>query len=261
MTLSVVTICLNSKAYLAKALESVRVQNYADIEQIVVDGGSTDGSVEIILQAADLCDSFKWVSESDQGISDAMNKGLEMASGDIVAYLHADDFYPDNDILRRVVEVFRTNPEAFWLTGGMRMVDLKGQVIQKFPVRNYSFRRLVRSNIIFHPSTFIRRSILHEVGGFRPELRYAMDYDLWLRLGEKGAPLLVDNDLACFRVHSGSLSSVNVDAAFAEEQQVRLDYLQRTGRVIWPHRLWYQVKRPLNRRNYLCLLSNMRGNI
>lgn len=258
MTISVVTICLNGQDYLAQTLESVRIQDCVGVEQIVVDGGSTDGSIEIIRKAAKLSDSFKWLSEPDQGISDAMNKGLAMASGDIVAFLHADDFYPDKEVLRRVTQAFDSNPEAIWLTGGLLMVDKKGQTLQEFQVRNYSFNRLVRSNIIFHPSTFIRSSALRAVGGFRRELRYAMDFDLWLRLGELMSPLLIGRALSCFRVHPGSLSSVEADAAFAEEQQVRLDYLQRTGRTTWPHRLLFQVKRPLNRRSYGRLLSGLR---
>ena len=257
MKVSVITVNLNGDRYLAAALDSILAQDYPAVEPVVVDGGSTDGSLAIVRQAAQRSGALKLITEPDQGISDAMNKGLALATGEIVAFLHADDRYPDRDILRQVAGAFAADPAAIWLTGGIFMIDAHGESLRMIVARNYSFHRLVRSNIIFHPSTFVRRSALLDAGGFRRELRYAMDYDLWLRLGERMAPLSIARPLSCFRIHPGSHSSTAADAAFAEEQQVRLDYLRRTGRTIWPHQLWYRVKRPLNRRNYRHLLGSV----
>lgn len=256
MKISVVTICLNNRSTLQQAIDSVRMQSGPEVELVIVDGGSSDGSVEIVQQAAEGFAALTWVSEPDRGISDAMNKGARLASGEIVAFLHADDFYPDGSVLQRVAETFEANPAATWLTGGIRLVGPDGEKLREIEARDYSFRRLVRSNIIFHPATFVRRGTLLELGGFRDDLRYAMDYDLWLRLGEHQSPLTVPSPLCCFRVHPGSLSSRNAGAAFAEEQQVRLDYLRRTGGALWPHRLWYRIKQPLNARYYRHLLAN-----
>lgn len=257
MKVSVITVNLNGNRYLPAALDSILEQDWPKVELVVVDGGSTDGSLETIGNEAQRTTALKWVSEPDHGISDAMNKGLAMATGDIVAYLHADDCYPDRDILRQVAEAFAANPGAIWLTGGIQMIDAKGELLRMMTVRKYSFDRLVRSNVIFHPSTFVRRETLLEAGGFRRELCYAMDYDLWLRLGERMPPLSIDQPLSCFRIHAGSLSSIAADAAFVEEQEVRLAYLRQTGRRIWPHRLWFRIKRPLNRRAYRHLLESV----
>ena len=225
MKISVITVCLNAGAYIGKSLSSVAEQSWHDVEHIVVDGGSTDGTLQIIGSAATQNSRLRFRSEPDNGISDAMNKGLALASGDVVAFLHADDFYSDNEVLRQVVERFMKHPTADWLTGGIHHVDEQGNVIRSFSVRRWTYRRLLRGNIMFHPATFVRRKILLDAGGFDSGLRYAMDYDLWLRLAERSDPLLIDAPLACFRVHPGSISVAQVDAAFREEFAVRCRYL------------------------------------
>jgi len=222
---SIITVCLNAVEYIDQTLKSILSQDYRNIECIVIDGGSTDGTLEIIEKMAEKDDRIHWQTGSDSGISDAMNRGVESATGEIVAHLHADDFYATNSVLSTVVGEFDRQPEAIWVTGGIREIDESGCSIRNIPVRRYSAHRLLRNNVILHPATLVRRSAFDSVGGFDTGLKYAMDYDLWLRLAKVGAPVVIDQILTCFRVHSGSLSSVNRISAFEEEYQVRKRFL------------------------------------
>lgn len=247
MKISVITICYNSVSYLERAMASVLRQSYRDLEYVIVDGGSRDGSREIIEAQAARDPRIKWVSEPDQGISDAMNKGVRMASGEVIAHLHSDEYYLDDQVLAAVAAAFLENPQRVWVTGGFQFVDLAGRFLREVKVRRYSYRRLVHSNIILHPATFIRREAFLSVGGFDLSLRYCMDYHLWLRLGALGDPALVKRALACFCVHGGSRTTAEAASAYAEELQVRLTFLKRTGRWQFPYRIEYLLKKELNR--------------
>ncbi|MBJ6751448.1 glycosyltransferase family 2 protein [Geomonas anaerohicana] len=225
MKISIVTVCLNAEQYLEQQLASVASQSWRDLEQIVVDGGSTDRTLEIVQRAAQDEPRLRWTSGPDGGIGDAMNKGLALATGDVVGFLHADDFFADPSVLHKVADAF-DDPATEWVTGGIRYVDSRGEVVAAYAPRRWSYRRLLRGNILFHPATFVRRDVLQAVGGFDPALRYTMDYDLWLRLGRRCAPRRLDLPVACFRVHPHSTSVRHIDAAFREEFQVRCRYLR-----------------------------------
>jgi glycosyltransferase involved in cell wall biosynthesis len=237
---SVITVCLNASAHLKEALQSIVSQNYGNLESIVVDGGSTDGTVEIIREMAWQDRRIVWCSEPDYGIADAMNKGLAIAKGDFVAFLHADDSYASQNIISLVAEAFDANPQHFWVSGGINEIDIGGRIFQSIGVRSFSRRRLLRNNIILHPATFVRRSALQRLGGFNPSLHYAMDYDLWLRLALLGPPVELNHILTNFRVHSGSISSANREATLREEYLVRKHYLRgpisRIGHALY--HLW-----------------------
>jgi glycosyltransferase involved in cell wall biosynthesis len=241
MKISVVTLCLNGSEHLAKALQSVADQDYADLEHLVIDGGSTDGSIEIVRAFADHHPSLRWWSEPDKGISDAMNHGIEYAGGDLIAFLHADDCYAGPTVLSEVAQSLVLHPEAAWLTGGIQEIDAEGELLRILPVRRYSERRLLRNNILFHPATFVRRESLELIGGFDTKLGYAMDYDMWLRLAKITQPLLLNLIVASFRVHPGSRSSAQRLKALDEEYQVRTRFLSDPFEMVL-HRL-YQVIR------------------
>jgi glycosyltransferase involved in cell wall biosynthesis len=247
MKITVITICLNSEKFIEQAIRSVISQEYPNIEYIIVDGGSVDGTVEIIRRYAAIDSRIKWVSESDYGISDAMNKGARMASGEFIAHLHSDEYYLDSRVLADVSSCISSVPEVAWLTSGFHFVDDSGRFVREIKVRRYSYRRLIRGNIILHPATFIRRNTFNEVGGFDLSLKYCMDYDLWLRLGAISDPITLKKPLAAFRVHSGSRSIAGAGLAYAEEFRVRMDFLQKHGIWKFPYRFEYAVKKRLNR--------------
>jgi len=225
MKVSIITIVKNNKDFLSDTVESVLSQKYKNFEYIIIDGVSTDGSIDIIKHYAALDKRIKWISEKDQGISDAMNKGIALSTGDIIAHLHADDYYADEDVLSGVSSAFKRCDSSCWLTGGLHIVNKSKEILTTIGVRNYSYDALVDSNTIMHPSTFVLRRAFELAGMFDRSLSYAMDYDLWLRLGRIGDPLRIDAPLACFRAHEGSLSTSHSGAALHEAWLVRKKYL------------------------------------
>lgn len=247
LRISVITVTLNSERYLAECLASVAAQGDSLYEHIIVDGASTDATLDIVKKHAAADPRIHWVSEPDRGISDAMNKGVAMATGDVVTHLNSDDYYPHAHVLSTVLDNFTKNSMYDWLTAGLTFVSEKGTFIRDIRVRRYSFRRLVRGNILLHPSTFIKRNLFSAVGGFDLSLSYCMDYDLFLRLGSVASPLVVDKQLSCFRAHAGSCSASHSEQAYAEEFKVRMGYLYSKGRSTVCYRLDYQIKKHLNR--------------
>ncbi|MDD2364864.1 MAG: glycosyltransferase family 2 protein [Desulfuromonadaceae bacterium] len=241
-TFSIITITYNSERYLSETIASMRMQDYPDYEHIIVDGGSTDGTLDIIRNYAAADSRVRWISEPDHGISDAMNKGVAIANGEFIAHLHSDDYYPDSNVLSAVAKRIINNPDSVWLTGGAFLVGSGGQLLQEIHVRNFSYRKLVRGNFILHPATFVRRTVFLSLGGFSKKLKYAMDYEFWLRLAKSSAPVPIDLPLVCFRVHQSGVSSGESDKAFAEEFLIRREFLAGKPLRLSAHYLYYLIK-------------------
>jgi glycosyltransferase involved in cell wall biosynthesis len=224
---SIITCTWNSARYLADTIASVISQKWDEIEYIFVDGGSTDETLEMIRSVrADV----KLIENIRGGISRAMNVGIMAASGDVIAHLHSDDYYAHDNVLNQVAGVL-CNTGAEWLFGRC-LSDINGKLVpEAYKIPRYSYRRLLKGNFIPHPATFIRKSLLMRVGVFDEDIKYAMDYDLWLRLGKIADPIQLDDHLAVFRRHSGSASTANRMAALEEDYWVRKRYLGH-----WP---WY----------------------
>lgn len=226
---SIITITYNSKAYLEETLKSVLGQDFTDFEYLLVDGGSTDGTLEMIEKYSAQDPRIRWISEPDKGIADAMNKGIRMATGDVVAHLHSDDLYLPG-ALGKVAAAFQANPTAQWATGRVHFIDSAGRIKLTTDFKGpYTRKRLLGKNLIVHPATFVRRSVFDEVGLFDLGLKYAMDYDLWLRIVERYEALGLDEVLACFRSHEDSLSSRELLKAVDEEFAIRKRYARDAG--------------------------------
>ena len=179
---SVLTPSLNQARWLSDNLHSVAVQTYPDIEHIVMDGGSTDGSIEL-LQAAG--DNVVWRSEPDAGQADALNKAFALSSGEIIGWINSDDAYFDERVVEDVVAYFDRHPEVDVAYGHAAQVDHNGRIIWMIWVPPFSGRILRIVNFIGQPVAFIRRRALSD-----PMLdatyHFAMDYELWLRLQRDG---------------------------------------------------------------------------
>lgn len=225
---TVVTITLNAEKYLRQTMMSVLAQKGITFEYLLIDGGSHDATLSIVEKFSSVDERIRCFSAPDEGISTAMNRGIQHAKGDIIAFLHADDYYLDAGVLKRVAAFFNSASDTVWLTGGVTMIDEHGEARRSVSARRFTYTRLLRNNIILHPATFVRRDVLAEIGGFAPELSYAMDYDVWLRLAALRIPMVVKDVFACFRVHSGSLSTKYETKTVREEWMVRKKYLRNT---------------------------------
>lgn len=214
---SIITITLNSESYLTETIESVISQDYPHKEHIIIDGGSTDGTHDIL---KDFADDVKCISEPDNGIADAMNKGIRISKGNILSHLHSDDRYLPGT-LSQVSRAFLQQPEKMWLYGNGEYIDEEGRRIKEKRLSPYSYRALKKLNTIFHPSVFTRKAVFEEVGYFDCSLDFAMDYEMWLKIGKFFDPIQLNEPLASFRVHSKSASIVEHLKAFDEEYQVR----------------------------------------
>ncbi|MDO9215963.1 MAG: glycosyltransferase [Lacisediminimonas sp.] len=239
LSFSIITCTWNSAAWLPAAIESILMQDHAHVEMIFVDGGSTD---DTLAQIKALQRPYRLLENVQGGISRAMNAGIRAASGDVIAHLHSDDYYLAPDVLATVArELQQSNRD--WLFG-RTMRDLGGKLLPEgYVAPRYSPDRLLRGNFIPHPATFVRRALMQRAGGFDEQLRYAMDYDLWLKLSQMAEPVQMDRALAAFREHSGSLSTRNRLAAMEEDMQVRLSHAGKEPLARLLHHLRHAVRR------------------
>lgn len=200
---SIVTPSFNQAAFLKDTLRSVLTQDYPHIEYIVMDGGSTDGSVEIIRRYENRL--AYWMSERDGGQADAINKGWRRATGDIVAYLNSDDTYEPGAV-RAAVEYLAQHPETDMVYGHCYQVNEHGERVGRLNAIPVNIRTLLLRNAIMQPTTFFRRHVLDRVGLLDLELGHAMDYDLWLRIALRHRIDALNVPLANFRAHDESKS-------------------------------------------------------
>lgn len=239
MKISVITVCYNNAATIRETLGSVCAQSWPDIEYVVVDGASTDGTLELIRaipRAVTLVENVRG------GISRAMNVGIDAATGDVIAFLHADDYYVHPQVLERVACALEETG-ADWLFGRC-LSDIEGKLLPEgYTVPRYSYRRLLKGNFIPHPATFVRRRLFDQIGGFDEKIKYAMDYDMWLRLGRLADPAQLDEHLSVFRRHPGSLSTCNRAASFQDDFSVRMKYASRAPWSRAYHWAHYFVRR------------------
>jgi glycosyltransferase involved in cell wall biosynthesis len=238
LKLSIITCTWNSEPYLAESIASVSAQDYPNVERIFVDGGSTDGTLERIRAVRG---DVKVLEGVQGGIARAMNEGVRVATGDVVAHLHSDDMYCSPLVLSTVAARFAES-DAEWLYGRCRSL-IDGQLADNdFETVPYNWHALIRRNLVPHPATFVRREAFLAVGGFDPAWLYAMDYDLWLKLGRRGPPEQLSQYLAAFRFHEGSLSTRNAWGAHREDLQVRLRHAGSNPLAIAEHLARYVVR-------------------
>lgn len=184
MLVSIITVCFNNRKFIPVAIESVLNQTYSDIEYIVIDGGSTDGTVDIIKSYGNRITKF--ISEPDRGIYDAMNKGLKLASGSIVGLLNSDDLYIDNHVISTVVEKFKQS-SCDVLYGDLYYVnaDNPERIIRKWHTGYYVPDSFKKGWHPPHPTFYVSKHIYDKYGYFDLEFKLAADFELMLRFLEK----------------------------------------------------------------------------
>ncbi|ADB41179.1 glycosyltransferase family 2 protein [Spirosoma linguale] len=220
--ISVITPSYNQGKFIRQTVESVLSQNYPRIEYIVVDGLSTDDTLPIL---GEYSNRLTLIAERDSGQTDAINKGLRLATGDIVCWLNSDDYFLPG-ALATVGDFFADHPDKLWLTGDCQIVDEASVPIQQ-PVRHY--KRLLRSltpslylgmtNAICQPATFWRRDAHAQLGYLTESLHFTMDYDWWLRLQTLQPPAILPQPLTAFRIHANSKGGNQYALQFDEDYQ------------------------------------------
>ena len=189
MKISVITVCYNSESTIRDTIESVLSQNYTDIEYIIVDGASSDGTMAVVEEYNDRIAIV--VSESDKGIYDAMNKGIKLATGDVVGILNSDDFFSENTVIEAVAGTFANDPETDGIYGDLVYVQ-KDNIDKK--VRDYSSRFFSKWKIRFglmlpHPTLYLRRDVFSNFGFYKLDYRVAADFEFITRLVVGGVSL------------------------------------------------------------------------
>jgi glycosyltransferase involved in cell wall biosynthesis len=204
---SIVTACYNTAQFIEETMESVLAQDYPRIEYIVMDGGSTDETVDILARYESRFPphiKYSWISQKDNGAADAVNRGFARSSGDIFAYLHADDILLPGAI-SAAVRAFEENPSADVVYGGAFWIDEEGARIGPYPTRDFDRDLLAQECFICQPASFLRRSAFENTGGLDPAIQCAFDYELWMRLaranGQKNSFHRIDRDVALSRMY------------------------------------------------------------
>jgi glycosyltransferase involved in cell wall biosynthesis len=209
MLVSVVTPSFNQAAFLEKTMLSVLDQEGVEIEYIVVDGGSTDGSVEIIEKYAGRL--AWWVSEKDRGQTDAINKGFSRARGDVLAWLNSDDIFHPGAV-KAAAGFLAASPDVGMVYGDASFIDAEGRVIGRFPAAQTDYRRLRQGYVhIPQQASFFRADLWRRVGPLDPSFYFAMDYDLWVRLARISELIYLPGQVwASFRLH-GAGKTIHAD--------------------------------------------------
>jgi glycosyltransferase involved in cell wall biosynthesis len=216
---SIVTPSFNQASFLEATVQSVLGQDYPNLEYILVDGGSIDGSVEVIKKYADRL--AWWVSEPDKGQTDALNKGFARARGQVLAWLNSDDTY-EPDAVAAAVDFLQTHPDVGLVYGDANFIDEQGRVIGRFPAAQTDLRRLRQGYVhIPQQAAFFRGPVWQAVGPLDPSFYFAMDYDLWVRLASRSSVrYLPGQTWANFRLHTHGKTIVADDRCWPEMLRV-----------------------------------------
>jgi glycosyltransferase involved in cell wall biosynthesis len=220
MRVSIVTPSFNQARFLERTIQSVLNQTYHDIEYIIIDGGSTDGSQEIIKQYEDRL--AYWVSEKDKGQTDAINKGFAQASGDVMAWLNSDDTL-EPQAVEQAVAALQENPTAGMVYGHGFFINAKDEKIGEFPSAQTDYTKLRRGYVhICQQAAFWRAGLWHKVGPLDDSIYFAMDYDLWLRLAKEAPILFINEHWANFRLHGDAKTIAEDDRCWPDMLRIHL---------------------------------------
>ena len=179
MKFSIITVCYNAASTISATLNSIIAQQHVELEVIVIDGASTDGTVDIVRGFGNSINHF--ISETDNGIYDAMNKGVRLATGDVIGFLNADDFYVSNSVLEKIQHGFKTNKTTV-VAGAVEQINALGQTKRIICSESYVKNGFCWGMMLPHPATFVSKSLFDRVGIFATKYKIAGDFDFFVRL-------------------------------------------------------------------------------
>jgi glycosyltransferase involved in cell wall biosynthesis len=243
--ISVVTPSYNQANYLETCLRSVAYQSYSNIEHIVVDGGSSDGSQKILEEYQKRDARLQFSSGPDNGQGDAVNKGFSCASGDIIAWINSDDYYFDTEVFKFVVEFFNKNPDIDIIYGGMAYMDRDDVLTHIRIPPAYNYAKLTRISYIGNTNTFLRRRVINK-HILDPDCHYVIDHEYMLRITKDFKAYRTKRMIACFRVHPEAKTQT-MSLAIKDAERLRRDQKHgiKTGLkfqflVLWD-RIFYRL--------------------
>ena len=227
--ISIITPSYNQGQFLEETIRSVLDQDYPNLEYIIIDGGSTDNSVDIIKKYENRITC--WVSEPDKGQSDAINKGFRMATGEILAWINSDDCYAPYTF-EMIVDFFEKHKEVDCVYGDINRIDEKGRVLDTIKSIPYQYKMLLYGAcLIPQPTFFFRRKVVEAVGYLDTNLHYQMDFEFFVRIGyEKFTFANIPKTLASFRFHCDSKTIAHRKEFFQEDRQIKNMYRQKLFR-------------------------------
>ena len=230
MKISLVTPSFNQGRFIARTIDSVLAQHGDfELDYTVIDGGSTDDTLDILRSYGT---RIRWRSERDAGQVDAINKGLRGTTGDVVGWLNSDDVLLPR-ALERVAAAFAANPRTEWVHGRCLIIDEHDREVRRwitaykhFRSQRHTFENFLTENYVSQMAAFWRRGVHDEIGFLDPAIKLAFDYDLFLRLAQRGAPVYIEHSLACFRWYETSKSGNGFVAQLRETNEIAAGYAE-----------------------------------
>ena len=219
MKISIITVCYNSSETIRNTIESVRSQDYADIEYIIIDGGSSDGTMDIVREYGDNIDVV--VSEPDQGIYDAMNKGIERATGDVVGLLNSDDFYAYDSVLSELVELM-VSSGSDTVFADLDVVDANNceRVIRHYDSSKFNPGRLAYGWMPAHPTFMVKRELYVKHGGFLADYQIAADFEMVARLLHTVAASHAYLPVVAVKMRAGGISTRGLKSSWILNREI-----------------------------------------
>jgi len=242
MKVSIVTPSFNQAQFLEETILSVLNQSYQNIEYIIIDGGSSDGSIDIIKKYADRL--TYWVSEKDEGQAHAINKGFEKCSGEIFAYLNSDDLL-EQDAVEKMVNAFKQFPADAIIYGKCTDINEQSKPLKDAVGRQIDFTEMLKYKMlpkIHQPACFFNRTFLSRVPLFREDLHYAFDYEFILSLMKRGNVRFIEDNIARFRYHNNSKTVSKTKDMYLEKMRVQRLYGSQY-KLLW---MWRYLKYTLS---------------
>lgn len=197
---TIITPSFNQGEFIEDTIKSVLAQDYTNIEYIVLDGASTDNTLDVLKKYED---KIQWKSKKDKGQSYAIEKGFKWSDGEIIIWLNSDDTLTPGAVTRAVKE-FEADDELAFIYGKSHYIDAQGNLLDDYPVEPFNMDRLSKFNFISQPSVFMKKKYYENIGGIDTNLNYVFDYDLWIRLSRKYKVKFIEEFLSNYRLHEDS---------------------------------------------------------